>query len=90
MPKIKTKNPIDLDSLKSTLKEKIVAQHGSVYAFAKSGIPEKYELLGSNIPIYLSPKGSISFKALKMLCALLGVGQLKREVKIVKTVAYFL
>lgn len=91
MPKIVAAEPIDLGELKKRIVEEIKKQHSmSVGEFSRSGIPEKYHIDGKNLPVYLSETGSTSFDNLLKLCKLLGLGKLRRQVFVRRTIEYYL
>lgn len=88
MPKKQEK--IALTDLKKLVKDKILEKYGmSIAEFSKS---EEAAKLGvdSNLPFYLTPKGSFSFNVFETLVKELGLGNLKREVVIKKDVNYYI
>ena len=75
----------------TTIKEKIVAEinkkYGTIDGFLETDFGKS---LGRNVKTYLYPSGAISYPVLRKLCTHLGLGDLQKETRVVRTVEYTL
>jgi hypothetical protein len=77
---------IEIATLKNRLNEAIKEKYGTVDDFAKS---EFGKSLGNNVKTYLYPSGAVSMPVLQKMCVHLGLGELRKETTVVRTVRYY-
>lgn len=90
-PDLSHLHKIELDDIRKTISEAIEKKYNqTVYAFCRSGIPEKkLGVKGHALENYLAHGGSKSFEVFKNLYEHLGLGELARSIEKVTTVTYY-
>ena len=81
-------NEISLVDLKKKVREKIIEDYGSVRAFLESPLAQKFG--GAKMRCYLYDSGAMSFEVFSSLCKELKLGKLKKRLKVVRSVKYYL
>lgn len=76
---------INLEGIREAILAKIIEKHGSVNEFSKTAMGMK---IGKNLKTYLYPSGATSYPVLKQLCTYFGIGELKREVVVTRSILY--
>ena len=78
------KKSLEMSALKKMLREKIIEEYGSIAEFIKT------DEVGKKIERTYLYDGSMSFGVLKDLCKKFNIGNISREIKVVREYSYYI